>query len=183
LRDLHFVSFLPEAMNRKNIHERPVLALPRSLGHMLLDGVALGLFGFLCITIITHWSDLPDTIPMHFGFGGKPDSEGNKELVLLFPLFAACALIAFSFMRRIPHRLNYIIPITAENAERQYRNALHMIEWIKVELTGIFSFLGWSVVWMGIDRLKHIDPPILPVMLAVVIGTVVIFVVRSYRLH
>lgn len=162
--------------------QRPVLRLSRTIGEMLLDGVALGLLGFLAVTLITNWSALPESIPIHFGFLGKSDATGDKTLLLVIPFFALCSLVAFSALRRIPHRLNFVIIISEENAERQYRNALMMMAWIKVEIVTVFAYVGWSMVQIGLGRAHELGPAFVPGMLILVFGTIGIFLFRSSRM-
>ncbi len=163
--------------------ERPVLRLTRSIGEMLLDGVALGLFGFLCITFITNWSNVPDSAPVHFGLAGKADAMGSKWVLLILPVFACCFFIAFFFIRRIPHRFNYLWPITERNAESQYRNARLMMAWIGAEIVCTFSFLGWSSIQAALGISEGVSPFFLPVMFAGLIGTVGFFLFRAYKLR
>ena len=149
---------------------------------MLLDGVAFGLLGFLGITLVVNWPDLPESIPIHFAFSGKSDATGNKNLLLIIPFFALCALVALSALRRIPHRFNFVVTISEENAERQYRNALMMMAWVKVEIVAFFAYVGWIMAQIGLGRIHELGSTFVPGMLILVFGTIGIFLFRSYRM-
>lgn len=162
--------------------EHPLIR-PRSLGEMLLDGVAIGLLGFLCLTLAANWTTLPDSIPVHFDLGGIPDTMADKTLLLILPFFALCSFIAFSFIRRIPHRFNYIHPITPDNAERQYRNAQLMMAWINAELVAAFSYLGWSSVRVALGHQTGLGTLFLTGMLVTPVCTIGLFLYRAHRLR
>ncbi len=150
---------------------------------MLLDGVAFGLLGFIAITLMANWSALPESLPIRLDLFGESEVMGERSLLLLIPFFALCALVALSVARRIPHRFNYIITISDENAERQYRNALQMMAWIKVEIAGIFAYVQWHIIQIGLGRAQELGSAFIPGMLVVVFGTLGIFQVRSYRMR
>ena len=141
---------------------------------MLLDGVALGFLGFLCFTIASRWSDLSESIP----------GAGTTSIAVLFaaPLLGIAFFLAFSYLRRIPHRFNYIVSITEENAERQYRNALLLLGVVKVETSAMFSYLGWYSVRTALGEHREAGWSSLPVMAVILLATVGLFGYRSTRL-
>ena len=61
------------------------------------------------------WHQLPDSMAVHFGFDGTPDSYISKKLAALgLPLLSSLVFILYKFLRRttkveIPAQLDYLI--------------------------------------------------------------------------
>ena len=54
------------------------------------------------IYLAVNWSSLPERIPMHFGFDGKPDQFGDKQRALYIPLsITLAALLVYLLLTNI----------------------------------------------------------------------------------
>ena len=52
------------------------------------------------------WSDLPQTIPTHFGFKGTPDAFGPKDEIFLLPALFSVIAIPMYFLLRNIHKID-----------------------------------------------------------------------------
>src|SRR4051794_9461330 len=93
----------------------------------------IGLF-----TLIGMWSlaiyyffILPDTIPVHFGASGQPDSYGKKATIFILPVTGLIIFMMMSIINKYPQVYNYPVKITAANAAKQYTNGTKIIRYIK----------------------------------------------------
>lgn len=159
---------------------RPILHLPLSDADRLLETAAAAGLVFSFLLIALFWARLPAVVPTHFGASGRADAWGPKETLLVLPLVVLPLLyILLTALSRYPWIYNYQVPITEENAERQYRIALSMMRWMKLEMVWLFVFLEWETVEAGISGAKRLNPWFVPGLAA---GIVLIFGVVAYHL-
>lgn len=116
----------------------------------------LALIGAIVAVVMpAYWyGQLPDTIPIHFGFGGEPDSYGHKATLWILPVVAAVCYSGLTVLARYPHTFNFPARITEVNAERQYANAVRMIRVLNVLITCACAYFTWSIIrvamgWQG----------------------------------
>ncbi|WP_071593339.1 DUF1648 domain-containing protein [Kamptonema formosum] len=102
---------------------RPILSIPRSPAATVLDIVAAAGTVLSVALPVQSWKALPPVIPVHFGLSGMPDGWGAKAILWLFPALSAAIYMGLTVLSRFPHTFNYPVPITSENAARQYRLA------------------------------------------------------------
>lgn len=142
-----------------------------------LVGLAL-LIGFS----IYYYPHLPDVVPTHFDLMGRPDSYGSRAVALMFPGIAIVNYVILTIAAKYPHSFNYLVPITEENAGRQYRNAMTMMRVMKLLLI-LLMFL--SMKSMGDAAIQGSDGntgAVFIVMLGLIFVCIGYFLVRSYRL-
>lgn len=136
--------------------ERPRLQLTQSgldKGLQFAGAVLLALF---LVVVAASWTTLPASLPVHFSIGGEPDSWGERSEILLLPAIATLQFVLLSVLARFPHRHNYLVRITAENAERQYRLAqrlLHVLSLLLVLLFFTLYLATWAVASHALARL------------------------------
>lgn len=128
--------------------ERPRLQLPLSGLDKGLQLAGAGLLAMFLVVVAASWTALPASVPVHFSIGGEPDSWGERSEILLLPVIATLQFVLLSVLARFPHRHNYLVRITAENAERQYRLAqrlLHVLSLLLVLLFFTLYLATWAV--------------------------------------
>jgi hypothetical protein len=76
----------------------------------------------------------------------------------------AAVFITLSVLPRFPHRLNYLVKITADNAEHQYRLAVEFLRDFRLQEVLIF----WVIV-SGVER-HALRPWLLYILLGSVAG-------------
>lgn len=161
--------------------DRPVLDLTPSLADQMLDVASALIVVFTVAMVAMTWGRIPEQIPTHFGIGGQPDDWGPRWLVALGPILAIGFYIAFGILYKYPHRFNYAWPITAENAERQYRLARSLITWEKLWVILIFTYIAWAQVQVATGHLDELSPVVMLVLVGGVLLTSAITMVLMYR--
>ena len=159
---------------------RPVIKIELSPNERTLEfaavvGIALSLY-----VVAVYWARLPHIVPMHFGFNGKPDGWGPKWSILILPGVAIFMYALLSILSRYPHKWNYSVPITTENAERQYRIALSLIRWIKTGIIWLALYAEWTTIRVALGRQNTIGLGIYA-FLAVIMGSVVLHLIWAYK--
>lgn len=160
---------------------RPILLIPRTGLDLLLDALALA--GVLAAALLTayHLPALPATVPMRFSFSGTPVASGPKQALWVLPgvaLFIFLLLAAFS---RAPHIHNYLVKITEENAERQYRNAVRALQTVNVLCMWMLAVLTWEMI--AAARTGAAPASAIWFFLGGLLGVVALFVLRAWRLR
>lgn len=163
------------------MEKRPVLSVPRTLLERLHDSISVVVLVHSIVYLILKWTDLPETIPIHFDGRGNADGWGSRAFLLFMPLLSMFLFIGLSLLSKIPHKFNYPGPITPQNAAHQYRAAKSLLSWIKVELVILFGYLQWSIIQNAGGHSSGLGIWLLPVTLVVVFGTVIIHIVRMRK--
>ncbi|MFY0689573.1 MAG: DUF1648 domain-containing protein [Cyclobacteriaceae bacterium] len=136
--------------------------------------VALIGTGYLCIQ---SYADLPDQIPTHYNFSGEVDGFGHKQNVWALYAVAIFLCVGLIGVSLIPHKFNYIVEITAENAERQYRTATRMIKGVNLISTGFFCLLIFRM--LGFGNNLDLGNYTLPIFILLLFGVILFFISRS----
>lgn len=125
---------------------RPKLSIPLQPFDYALE--ALGLLSLILMIGLSayHYSDLPDTIPTHFGANGQPDQTGSKTTLWFLPVLGVIIYGLMTLLGRFPYHFNYMVNITPENAERQYTMATRMVRFLKMLAIAIFTFITWRTI-------------------------------------
>lgn len=138
------------------------------------------LMGLLVVAF--SWKALPPTIPTHFGSDGQIDAWGSKNTLFIIPavsfvLYVMLSLVTWVIRRR-PEIGNYPVAITEDNAEAQYRIAIGITRWIKLEMMLMTSYLTWNVVRM-VQGKGQLSIFFIPLLIAVLAATIVFFVTKA----
>ncbi len=131
--------------------------------------------------IARSWGELPDLIPRHFDFAGNPDAWGRKSTLLFLPAVSMGLYIMLTVVSRAPHRFNYPWEITEQNAERQYRIALSMIQMLKAEVMMLFCYITWATIRSANLANMGLGSLFLPLVLGIVFTTIFIHVLAAAR--
>lgn len=164
-----------------NPANRPLLRIPYSPMERNLEIASAAGLAFGLLTIVQSWSSIPDSIPTHFGFSGRPDAWGAKRMLLLFPIVSVVLYAGLTAISRYPHLYNYPWPITEQNAQRQYQLARSLLCGLKVEMIWLFTFLEWKTVQVALGKAEGLGAVLLWVWLVVIFGTIGIYVREAYR--
>jgi uncharacterized membrane protein len=138
-----------------------------------------GWFALLAIWVltITSYSNLPDTIPTHYNFGGKADGFGGKINILILPLIASFLFVVVTIANRFPHIFNYPTKITEENAFRQYTNMTKMNRYAKLILVLIFGLVEYKTV----KSINGLGVWFLPLTMSLIFIPLTYFIIKSFR--
>lgn len=161
---------------------KPVIKVPITKVDWLLETIgAIALLTLLIISALGY-SSAPETIPVHFKATGEADGFGTRQNIWIISIATTVLYIALTVLERFPHKFNYMLEITYENAERQYRNMLYMMRIIKVLMAIIFLFITYNVTQDTPGNQQNLGAWFFPVIIICLLGTVAIFIVRGARL-
>lgn len=161
---------------------RPRLDLPRSGLEIVLDLTSLIITVLIWVYLIYAWKELPNRIPTHFGFSGVPDAWGGKGSLLFLPIMGTGLYLLLTIIKRFPQSFNYLVTITEENAQRQYKNVRTMMSWLTVELAILFFFLEYQSVLAAQSGSSGLGVLFLPVYMIIVFGTIGVYIYRMAKM-
>jgi len=96
----------------------------------VFDVLNLFLVLLLWIYTLRTYKKLPDKIPTHFDFEGKPDHFGKKRFTYLLPVLSAILYVAFFFITKNPEAGNFPVEITDVNSSIQFFIMIFLMKWL-----------------------------------------------------
>ncbi|WP_199246439.1 DUF1648 domain-containing protein [[Phormidium] sp. ETS-05] len=154
-----------------NRRDRPVIIIGKSAVAMVLELAAVAATVANIGMVLWFWAQLPPTIPIHFGIGGYADLFGPKITILILPAVAVFSYILMTLVSRHPHTWNYPVPITPENAERQYKIGMQVLLWMKTQMLWMLVFVVWQMIWVAVGKATTVNVAAIFALLGVVLGT------------
>jgi uncharacterized membrane protein len=172
-----------EEVRKIEIQNRPVLKIKKTPLEIALNIISLLLFIGSVLYLLMEWPSLPNRVPMHYDFFGEVDKWGSKGIIFLHPIMGAVLWIGPTILEKFPHAYNYIVSLTEENIERQYKNGRIMINVIKNEILIYISYSIWKDIKIAYGHDIAFGTWDLALFLIVLFGSMGFFIVRSFRLR
>lgn len=164
-----------------SLQPRPRIKVPLSkLDRFLWLSGFLVLIGTI-VYLIYHWNDLPSRIVIHFNGRGEADGWGSKGVLWIIPAISAVLFAGLTVLMRYPHAYNYPVSITENNAAEQYAIARQMLGWINLEIMALFAYIVSLTVRATQSNGGGNESWSVWVIVAVIVGTIAIYMVRSLR--
>lgn len=162
-------------------NERPRIAIPMSVLDIMVEAfAALGVL-FNVVLVGYAWARLPAVIPSHFNTSGQIDGYGSKNSLVVLVALILVFYLLLSLLARFPHIYNYIIEITEQNAEVQYKLSVRLMRFLKLEFVLIFSYIQFAMVSTALNHKFLLGMFFLPVSLFMVSATLVFYIYRSIK--
>jgi uncharacterized membrane protein len=164
-----------------NTEARPKIKIELSSTDKLIE-----IIGWL--TLITLWgltvlnySNLPDTIPIHYNSLGQADNYGNKATIFMLPVIGTILFVGISILNKYPHILNYPTNITTDNARQQYANATRMIRYLKFAIVLIFSLIVFKTLQTATGKSDGLGTWFLPLALGLTFIPMTFYLIKLFK--
>ncbi|UXX80322.1 DUF1648 domain-containing protein [Reichenbachiella carrageenanivorans] len=129
--------------------------------------------GLLLLLMVAYpaiqFSSVPDTIPVHFDAMGRPDRYGSKNSLWMISTIGIILYLGMIVVNKFPHTFNYLTPITARNASRQYGLATKMIRLLNVVIAAVFFAIIYGMIQTALGYSTGLGAFILPFTVAPVL--------------
>jgi uncharacterized membrane protein len=158
--------------------EQPRLTLERTTLDLFLDGLAIASWMSGLAVVLSSWSDLPERLPMHFDMAGQPNRWGPRGELFVLPTISFVLLISMAVLSRFPHIYNYLVVITEQNAPRQYRLAVRLIQSLNILLQALFAVIVWIVIRASQGH-SHPGVWLVPVLVAGTFVLLIVYLVKA----
>jgi uncharacterized membrane protein len=160
---------------------RPKIDIGRSDGDNLMES-----FGWLALLVLWGialygYVMLPAVIPTHFNSAGRIDAHGPKAMIFLLPLVGTVVFATMTVVNRFPHRFNYPVRITAENARVQYTMATRLMRYLKTAIVALFAILTYDIHQAATGSASGLPGWFPPFTLGLLLISTVYYVYRSFQ--
>lgn len=164
-----------------DMNERPKIKLELTTYDKTLE--ILGWTSILAIWVLTisNYSNLPDTIPIHYNGAGQADGFGGKGNILTLPLIATVLFIGLTILNKFPYVFNYPTNITADNALRQYTNATRLLRYLKFIIVVIFGLIALQTIRNVNGQTSWLGVWFLPLTLGLIFIPLTYFLIKSFK--
>lgn len=159
--------------------EKPNLRIQNSAIDVFIEilcALAIMSIGYV---VLIKMDSLPNQLPIHYDFSGKPDKYSSKSAFWILPMIAVFLYILLTIVTKFPHLFNYPYEITKGNAERQYKNSILMVRLIKTII--VFQFL--YIITIRTVAGSTLSIYFIPVALLLLLSTIIFFLVRGFLLR
>lgn len=125
-----------------------------------------------------HYANLPEIIPIHYNALGEADGYGSKNSLFLLPAITSVLFLGITILNKYPHKFNYLVDITEENALRNYTLATRLLRVMKVIITIIFFLITFMTVRNAYGSSNGVGTWLLPTILAIIVIPSIYFLVQ-----
>jgi len=174
IKSLKIHSIMYEGMpENSETSERPIYhKLPYSPSEKIAVGLSVSIISLHWIYILLSYNDLPATIPVHWNFYGKPDSFQSKELTFMIPSISLVIFILSQALSNYPHKYNYPVKITHNNAKFQYI----LVRKFQRSLIAGISLLLFVVSIITLSAINNTDQSLSTLSILIIVGFLVAIV-------
>ena len=131
--------------------------------------------------LLTNYWVLPEQVPVHYDFWGNPNIYSNKELIWLVPTLMTAIYVGINFLNKIPHLLNYPIPVTEANALNLYIINLRTLRIIRVLIAGQLLYGKIGLIEISTGELPKLSTLQMPIFLGSLALTITISYLLMYQ--
>ena len=100
---------------------------------------------------------------------------------LILPLLGSLVFTALTLLNRYPHRFNYPVKLTAENALQQYSLATRLIRYLKFIVVLTFALFALSQLLAEQNRLHGLAIWLLPVFLLLIYVPLIRTIMKLFK--
>ncbi|MEH6937747.1 DUF1648 domain-containing protein [Bacillus sp. JJ664] len=158
------------------MESRPRLDIQRTPLQNWINIISVFIIGGTAIYLLVNYAKLPDQIPMHFNYLGDVDYRGPKESIFILLGVSILIYILNKRTQRIPHKFNYIVEITEENAEKQYQMAVRMMSIMNLEIMIIIAYISRVIV----ENIQ-LNSYVMILFLVILFSTFIMYLVNSRK--
>lgn len=158
----------------------PRINVPKERLDYILIG--LGLFGLLSMIALTvfHYEQLPEQIPTHFDLSGQADAYGEKSTIWFIVMITGALVVILNLVNRVPHLVNYSVPITEENAPRQYQNLQRLNRTMTAVISLCLAYIHYAIIQMSLGNREGLGLWFLLLFLTLIFGSLGYFLYRAH---
>lgn len=156
-------------MNQK----RPKIKVPLTPLDLWTDRFSFFIFFLIWGFVLLNYSNVPETIPLHFDAQGNADNFGTKQNIWLMMGIMTFLFLGIYILGKYPHLHNYTVSITKDNALKNYRFSTRILRIVNLLDLLLFSYIVSSIMTVNKENMLQLGNWFLPI----VFGGSVIFII------
>ena len=157
---------------------RPRIKIAKTKIDYFLEITAFILILLLWIKVIGTYSALPEIVPKHYGFPGKPDAYGSKINIFLLPSVGTVLFILLYVLAYFPHAFNYPLKLTEKNVVTVYKSATRFIRVLNLYIVFAFYVISYKSLEVAQQRANALGVVTVPVLIIGVVVLIFSFVIN-----
>jgi len=117
---------------------------------------AIGIISLTLLFLIPsyYYSQLPETIPIHFNLKGEADGFGSKDIIWLLSFIGLGTYLLINYLNKRPHLYNIPIKITKENASKQYQLISKMMRFFIAITMQFLAYISYTTIQYALGNSK-----------------------------
>ena len=143
--------------------------------------LAAVILGFAVVAV--YWTDLPETIPIHYNWRGEADGFGSKWLLWLIPVINF-GIFVLARKSMNPEWQKYNVPlvkVTEENAERQQQINQSLAAQVRLITCVLLAYLSYTTVLAAVEGRGQLDMGVFWGLLGLLFLVIAVQVYRSVQ--
>ena len=127
---------------------------------------------------LTYWPEFPAPPPE---LAGRTTLGRGKGMLLLLPLLGLATYGMLALAARFSDQFGVVVPITPENARRQRSLVRVLAARLQFQTALLYAVIQWKLISTSILGKEGLGVALIPVLLMVLVGTIAIYLIQSYR--
>jgi len=160
---------------------RPIVVIKKSKLDYFFQYSSFSIVLFMWSYTSYHFNALPAIIPIHFDIAGAPDGYGSRNTLWILPAIVTGIVFLFNALAKYPHKFNYIIKITEENAVKQYKSSVRLLRILSFNISILFCYIIVSVIEGSISNHSLLGWWFIPLLFISMILPTIYMTVTSSR--
>ena len=163
------------------MEQRPKIEIKFNTADKLLEIIGWITLALQWILTILNYSNLPDSIPIHFNASGQADDFGAKMYIFTLPIIGTVIFLGITILNKFPHIFNYPTAITKDNAEKQYKNAFRMMIYLKFVIVFTFIIIQYKTIQTAFGNSQGLGVWFLPLSMGLILIPTIFFVIKAVK--
>lgn len=143
----------------------------------VLEAVSLAVLVTIFVNLLVHWSEVPNRVPHHYGFGGNPNAWGGKGWLWATPVTAVGLYVLLTVTSRY-HSLPFTVDRKLPEVQRLL---LSQSLFLKVAILLTFAYMSRTGINTALGRAQGLGPIFGPVSLAAILCPMIFFTRKLWR--
>ncbi len=163
--------------------ERPILKVPLKHIDIAVELLSIALLLLMWLYIITEYHNLPDIIASHFNVKGQPDDYANKGFLWFIPTIGTVLYVALLYLNRYPHKHNYTVNITPENAFKHYQFSTRVLRTVNFLCLLLFAYITYAIIKSAKNGQSELGFAFIYIVIGISILLPVIIIIYKKKLN
>ena len=134
------------------------------------------------VIVFKEYGALPLEIPSHFNARGEVDDHATKATLFLLPVVNTFLFGTMLILHRFPHKMNYPVRVTPENAKGLYRLSVDLVCFLAFTMSAMMFYLTWQTIQVAKGNAVGLGAWSLIVFLVMIFVPMIYGIVRMVKM-
>lgn len=158
-----------------NAVTQPKINLKKTGLDFTLEIVAFIAMSLTFILVTSNWERFPSEIRLN------SSATGAKWVLLILPFASLIFYVGMSILNRFPHKFNYPIKVTEQNAEKLYKIGVRTVSFMKMLICIMILYAVISIVSSIVYNKSIFSMTVFFIFIIGILVATVISIVKMFR--